>query len=145
MNTGNKILGKHIRQFLHKNNVQLRSLMFYQYKTACRRVKQRQGKDKKSMLQVQICFFANQQKKRAAHAICFLFLLIRSISLETIFIVVSIQHYTIYLFAFFCLDVLLTRASLLALAHFLLQRTRETFENVLFTQLRFTYQLEDFS
>ena len=28
MNTGNKILGKHIRQFLHKNNVYLGSLTF---------------------------------------------------------------------------------------------------------------------
>ena len=28
MNMGDKILGKHIRQFLHKNNVQLGSLTF---------------------------------------------------------------------------------------------------------------------
>ena len=43
----------------------------------------------------------------------FVFLLIRSISLEAIFIVVPVQHYTI---KFFCLHVLLTRASLVALA-----------------------------
>ena len=44
----------------------------------------------------------------------FVFLLIRSISLLAIFIVVPVKHNTIYYF--FCLHVLLTRVSLLALA-----------------------------
>ena len=42
------------------------------------------------------------------------FLLIRSIDLDAIFIALHVEHYTIYFF--FCLQVLLTRDSLLALA-----------------------------
>ena len=43
----------------------------------------------------------------------FVFLLIRPVDLDAIFIAVPFWYYTIY---FFCLKVLLTRASLLALA-----------------------------
>ena len=53
-------------------------------KQRCYCAKQRQRKTK-SVLLVQICFFANQKKKCAARAICF-FLLIRSIDLDAIFI-----------------------------------------------------------
>ena len=56
----------HIRQLLHKNNAYLGRLTFKSHKTALRKT-----------------------KKRAASAICFFFfLLIRSISLEAVFIVV---------------------------------------------------------
>ena len=55
MNTGDKILGKHIRQFLHKNNVKLGSLTISSYSVVVQ--KQRQRKTK-SVLHVQIYFFA---------------------------------------------------------------------------------------
>ena len=51
MNTGNKIFGKHIRQFPHKNNVTRKFDVV---------VVQNNGKGRqKSVLHVQICFFPN--------------------------------------------------------------------------------------
>ena len=57
-------------------------------KQRCSYAKQRQRKTK-SLLHVQICFFANYEKKCAERAICF-FLLIRSIDLDAIFIALPV-------------------------------------------------------
>ena len=70
--TGNKILGKHIRQFLHKCVTRTFDVLVVQYSVV---VVQKKGKGK--------------TKKRAARAIWF-FLLIRSIRLDAIFIVVPV-------------------------------------------------------
>ena len=94
MNTGNKILGKHIRQFLHKNNVYLGSLTFYSYKAALQSCKTTARERQKSVLHVQICFLLI--RRTSVLHVQFVFLLIRSISPEAIFIVVPVQHYTIY-------------------------------------------------
>ena len=76
MNAGNKILGKHVRQFLDKNKCVTRKFdVLVVQNSVCSRAKQRQGKDKK------VCCTCN---------LFFFFLLISSISLEDIFIVVPV-------------------------------------------------------
>ena len=98
MNTGDKILGKHIRQFLHKNNVQLGSLTIQSNKTALQLCKTTAKKDKKRAARANLFFFLLIRKKGVLHVQFFFFLLIRSIDLDSIFIAVPVQLYTINFF-----------------------------------------------
>ena len=59
MNTGNKILGKHIRQFFHKIMSNQEVWRFTRTKQRCRscsRAKQWQGKDKKACCTYKFAF-----------------------------------------------------------------------------------------
>ena len=109
MNMGDKILGKHMRRFLHKNNVQLGSLTFQSYKTVLQFCKTTAKKDEKRAARAN--FVVLLIRKKSVLHVQFVFLLIRSIDLDAIFIALRITR-----FNFFCLQVFLTRASLLALA-----------------------------
>ena len=74
MNTGKKILGKHIRQFIHKNNVFVCNVFDFLVV-------------EKS---VYSCKTAAKKDKNACSTCKFVFLLIRSVDLDAIFIAVPV-------------------------------------------------------
>ena len=71
MNTGNKILGKHIRQFLHKSVTRKFDVLLVQNSVV---VVQNNGKGKTIKRAARAAranlLFANKKKKCAARAIC---------------------------------------------------------------------------